>query len=150
MKYYAWLLVGIIGVSFFGSQFGVYYGRAVWGNHDIWWTPRIMALPLDDTKKEFEIFVDGKLLQDRLEQGSLSVTDLTGESRRLMSNDIEVRLNNWHKTKASLLHSAVFMALLLGASLMSLVVGVTQLIVSKKDTSKKNPAGKVMKVASEE
>ncbi|HDQ44150.1 MAG TPA: hypothetical protein ENN17_01460 [bacterium] len=132
MKFNAWLLFGIIGVSLFGSQFGIYYGRAVWGNADIWWTPRNMALPPEDTKNEFELFVKGDLLQDHLERGSLSATDPDGESKTLNSGDIAVRLNNRHKTKASLLHVAVFMALLLGASLMSLVVGIRQMMAMTK------------------
>ncbi len=49
----------------------------------------------------------------------------------VVSDGIMVRLNNWHKTKASFLHTAVYMALLLGASLMSLVIGIVQMLVGK-------------------
>jgi hypothetical protein len=134
-KLNVWLLIGIIGVSLFGSYFGIYYGRAVGGSTDIWWTPKALALPLNDTRNEFEIFLKDELLQDHLERGSLLTTDLNGQSSRVVSNDIVVRLNNWHKTRASLLHSAVFTALLLGVSLMSLVVGVTARIAGNRDTA---------------
>ena len=49
----------------------------------------------------------------------------------VVTGDIVVRLNNWHKTKASFLHTAAYMALLLGASLMSLVIGIVQMLVGK-------------------
>ena len=39
-----------------------------------------------------------------------------------------------YKTRASLRHSAVFMALFLGVSLMSLVIGLTQMMAKGKNT----------------
>jgi hypothetical protein len=136
-----WLIIGIIGVSVFGSQFGIHYGRAVWGRSDIWWTPKSMALPFNDTRRQFEIFLNDELLQNHLERGSLSATDLKGQPYHVVSDDITVRLNNWHKIKASRLHSAVFMALLLGISLMSLIVGMTQFFAGNKDNAKYLNAG---------
>lgn len=140
-RFNAWLLAGIIGVSLFGSQFGVYYGRAVWGSTDIYWTPKTMALPVNDTRQEFELFLNDELLQDHLERGSLSATDLNGQSSRVVPDDIVVRLNNWQKTKVSLLHGAVFMALLLGVSLMSVLLGVTQMIAGNNDTASQPSEG---------
>ena len=99
-KFNAWLLIGIIGISLFGSQFGIRYGRAVWGDPYIWWTPKTMALALNDTRQDFEIFLNDELLQNHLERGSLSAADLKGQSSRVVSDDITVRLNNWHKSKA--------------------------------------------------
>ncbi len=131
MKINAWLIFGIIGISLFGSQFGIYYYRAVWGNAEIWWTPKTMALPINDTKNDFELFLNDELLQDHLKRGSLSATDRNGQPMPVVSDDIVVRLNNWHKTKVSFLHTAVYMALLLGASLMSQVIGIVQMLVEK-------------------
>jgi hypothetical protein len=95
------LIVGVIGVSVLGAHFGMQYGRAVWGNSDMWWTPKSMALPLSQTRSDFEIFVSGDLLQDHLDRRSLYATDSQGERYDLTPDDIEVRLNNWQKVKSS-------------------------------------------------
>lgn len=132
LKINGFLIAGIIGVAVIGSHFGVQYGRAVWGSNDMWWTPKAMALTLSETRHNFELFVRGDLLQNHLKKGTLSAIDSQGESYRLVPEDIQVRLNNWYKVKSSMLHSAVLAAFLLGISVMSLVVGVKQLVVEKR------------------
>lgn len=131
MKLNAWLILGIIGITLFGSQFGSYYYRAVFSDTEIWWTPKTMALPFMGTKNEFEFFVNDELLQDHLKRESLSVTDLNGNYITVLPDDIVVRINNWQKTKTSFLHTAVYMALFLGVSLMSLIIGVMQILTGK-------------------
>ena len=54
------LLIGLLGTIVIGSQFAVQYGRAIWGDRDIWWTPMAMALSLDETTRAFEMYVSGK------------------------------------------------------------------------------------------
>ncbi|MBN2103571.1 hypothetical protein JW835_05965 [bacterium] len=131
-KMNGWLLIGITGVAVFGSHFGIQYFRAVRGRNDIWWTPKSMALPLDKTRQNFEIFLNDETLQDHLARGSLQVTNPEGETRRIVSDDVTARLNNWYKTKASLLHSAIFPAFFLGISVMSLIVGVIRSLTKDK------------------
>ncbi|MCJ8499727.1 hypothetical protein [Desulfatitalea alkaliphila] len=128
MKINAWLIFGIIGVSVFGSQFVIHYYRAVWGNAEMWWTPKTMALSIDDTRNYVELYLNDELLQDHIKRGSLSVTGRNGQSMLVGADDIKARLNNWHKMKASFLHTAVYMALLLGASLMSIATGIVQIL----------------------
>jgi len=113
----------------------------VWGKGDMWWTPRSMALPLSETRNNFELLVSGDLLQDHLARGSLSAIDSQGERYRLASEDVEVRLNNWQKVKSSMLHSAVLSAFMLGFSLLSLIVGVRQFVSNGKTTEIKPDAG---------
>ncbi len=121
------LLIGIIGTATSGFQFATIYGQVIWGDKNIWWTPSSMALPLHVTAEEFQISLNGEQLQDHLGRGSLSAIDKAGQSYRVAPNDIKVRLNNWNKTRASILHGAVFAALLLGCSLTFLVLGILQL-----------------------
>lgn len=135
------LIAGIIGVSVVGAHFGIQYGRAVWGNNDMWWTPKSMALPLSQTRNNFEVFVSGDLLQNHLDRKSLSATNPQGERYDLSPDDIEVRLNNWQKVKSSMLHTAVWAAFMLGVSVMSFVVGVKQFISENKTTANKPDAG---------
>jgi len=140
-KINAFLIAGIIGVSVFGAHFGIQYGRAVWGNNDMWWTPKSMTLPLSKTHHNFELFVSGDLLQDHLDRNSLSATDAQGEHYDLVPEDIEVRLNNWQKVKSTMLHTAVWAAFMLGISVMSLIVGVIQFVSGNKTTANKSDAG---------
>ena len=126
------LLIGMIGIFTCGSQFAVKYGQAIWGNQDIWWTPMQMALPLDDTKNEFAIFISGEPLQKHVDRGSLSTTDNSGKPFRVASGDIKVRINNWHKTKTSLLHGSVYPALALGSCITLFGIGLAQWIAQRR------------------
>jgi hypothetical protein len=119
-------LMGLIGTLVIGSHFAAQYGRALWGDRDIWWTPRTMAVSLEDTKQAFELYVSGTLLRDHLERGSLSAVAANGTPYRVAQGDIRVRLNNWYKVNASLLHSAVPSAFLLGVSVTCLTIGIVQ------------------------
>lgn len=130
-KINAWLIIGIIGVCVFGSHFGIQYGRAMLGRKDIWWTPKTMALPLEQTRQKFELFVNDELLQNRIKQGTLLVINQEGKTSPVVSDYVKVRVNNWDKTRASFLHTTIFTALLLGISLMSLIVGVIQYFGNK-------------------
>jgi len=118
------LMTGFIGTLVFGLQFGVDYGRATWGNRDIWWTPKTMALPLSDTSTHFEMYLDGKPLQDHLLKKSLTILDAVGNSHQVAQEDISVRFNNWQGIRASYLHKAIFSALFLGTSLTCLLFGI--------------------------
>ncbi len=135
MKINGWLIFGVIGVFVFGLQFVIHYYPAVYGNAAIWWTPKTMALSINDTRNHFELFLHDELLQDHLKRASLSATDPEGHAIPVVSDDIKVRLNNWHQTQASLLHTAVYMALLLGASLMSLLLGIVQAFTGKNPST---------------
>jgi hypothetical protein len=118
------LLVGLLGTVVFGTQFGAEYGGVIWGNQSIWWTPQELAVPLSATTNEFELYINGELLQKQLERGSLTTADTTGTTHQVVTDDIKVRLNNWHTIKASKLHSVVFTAFALGMSLSCLALGL--------------------------
>jgi len=126
------LLIGIIGVTVFGSHFGAQFGRAVWGNQDIWWTPKSMALTLDETKDSFQVLIGGEPLARRLEAGALLAVGPQGERYKIVPGDIGVRLNNWPRVKASFLNAAVCSAFMLGVSFACLVLGLTQIIQARR------------------
>jgi len=136
-KMNGWLLIGFIGIAVFGSHFGIQYGRALWSSSAKWWTPKSMALPLDSTRQDFNLFINGIMLQDYIERGSLYTRDTQGELLRVTPDDIEVRLNNWNKVRFSWLHFAVFFAFVLGISLMCFIVGVIQLFMRTEKTRNK-------------
>jgi len=128
----ALIVIGIIGTAIFGANFAAKYAQANWGNKDIWWTPMSMALPLNETKQEFELYIKDALLQRHLNAGTLSVVDKTGKISMLASDDIKIRLNNWNKIKSSMLNSAAISAFSLGISLALLIFGVVQFVADKE------------------
>jgi hypothetical protein len=129
----ALIVIGIIGTAIFGANFAAKYAQANWGNKDIWWTPMSMALPLNETQQEFELYIKDELLQKHLEAGALSVADKTGKSFFVGSDDIKIRLNNWNKMKSSMLNSAAISAFSLGISLAVLILGVVQFVANKEE-----------------
>jgi hypothetical protein len=130
----ALIIIGIIGAAVFGSQVAVKYSEANWGNKDIWWTPMSLALPIDETRNEFEIYIKGDLLQKHLERGAISVAGKTGHAAEVIAPDnVKVRLNNWNKIRAEKLNSAMLTSFLLGVCLASLVMGVFQYVAKKQN-----------------
>jgi hypothetical protein len=132
-KINAFLLIGIIGTCVFGAQFAVQYGKAVWGNDNIWWTPMPLALPLSDTANDFKIFIRNELLDNHIERGALFSSDSTGQPYPVAAEDIRVGINNWHKIKAGFLHSAVFAAFFLGISVALFIIGLVQTLNARDD-----------------
>lgn len=139
-RWQPFLLIGIIGIFTCGSQFAVKYRQATWGNQDIWWTPKQMALLLDQTKNDFALFISGEPLQQHIDRGSLSATDQSGKSYRVVSGDIEARVNNWFKTKASLLHWCIYLALALGSSITFFGIGLARWIAQRWEANQKPQA----------
>ncbi len=122
------LIAGIIGTSVFGAHFGVKYGQAMWGNKDMWWTPRSMALSLGETRGVFRMFLSGRPLAEQIEEGALFAVSGEGDLYKVAPADIAVRLNNWQKVKAGMLEGAVVTALFLGASVTLLLTGGIRLV----------------------
>lgn len=132
-KMNALLIVGMIGILTIGVNFGVQSKRAFSGDPGIWWTAKTMPLSFEETKNAFELFIDGKLLQRHLADGTLMIArGGEGDLDRLASGDIAVRLNNWHKVRASILAQALPSGFLFGVSLTMLTIGLYQVAARKK------------------
>ncbi|MCF8083452.1 MAG: hypothetical protein K9M96_10170 [Deltaproteobacteria bacterium] len=133
MKLNPLLLIGAIGFFTIGSQFAAQIGRAYWGNQDIWWTPRNMQLPIQDTQNHFRLFISGKRLQGHLDDGTLFAVDSRGDQYRVVSKDITVRLNNWCQVKTSILGHALMLGVPFGIVLTLLTVGLFQTFGKKRN-----------------
>lgn len=131
------LLIGIVGVCVLGSQFAIHLYRAYGGRKDIWWTPREMALSLEESTDDFRLLVDGEPLQDRMADKKLLI-ETGGKTRTLTAEDIRVRLNNWQRTRARFLLSATVTGVMLGAALTCLALGVI-LALRKPDKKANQP-----------
>jgi hypothetical protein len=108
------LAVGLTGTFIFGMIFASNFMDAHWGNKNIWWTHVAKALPLEQTKENFQLYIGGRLLQRHLEQGTLLAVAQTGKPYKVVSKDVRVRLNNWNEIKAQRLNNAVITAFFWG------------------------------------
>jgi hypothetical protein len=120
------MMIGLVGTPIAGTQFGLDYGQAIWGETQIWWTPREMALPLDQTGGHIQILLDGEPLRDHLARNSLTALGSEGLAYFVTPEMVRVRLNNWPQVQAGKLHMAVYSALGLGVSLTCLIVGLIE------------------------
>lgn len=109
-KFNELLIIGLGGTIFFGSFFAGEYLGASESNKDSWWTPMTMALSLDQTRPEFELYLKKELLQKHIEKGTLLVANDGENLSKLVLGDIKIRLNNWNKVKAEKLKYAVITA----------------------------------------
>lgn len=131
-KMNALLMVGMIGVLTIGVNFGVQLKRAFGGDPGIWWTAKTMPLSIEETKDAFELFIDDKFLQKHLADGTLMIARGGGDLDHLVSSDIAVRLNNWHRIRSSILAQALPSCFLFGVSLTMLTMGLYQVLARKK------------------
>ena len=133
MKLNALLLIGIIGTFTVGTTFAINVYRAFWGNPNIYWTARTMPLTIDETKSSFEIFINRKSIHDHLSDGTLQAVLENGDQKSIVSNDITVRINNWHKVKASILAHSLVPCFLFSASFTMLIIGIIQIFLRKSN-----------------
>ncbi|QIK37658.1 hypothetical protein GWK36_06300 [Caldichromatium japonicum] len=119
------LLIGLTGVSISGALFGMDYGRAIGGDPNIW-SPKELALPLEQTAGHFQILFDGEPLADHLARNSLTALGPEGLAYFVTPEMVRVRLNNWPEIRGSLFHVAVYSALGLGASIACLIIGLIE------------------------
>ena len=130
------LLIGMIGIFTIGSKFAAKYIQAVWGDKNIWWTPVQMALPINETKDDFAIFLSGKPLQHHIDQGTLTAMDKSGKPYQVVTADIKARINKWNETKASLLHWAIYFALGLGSCVTLFGIGMAQWLSQRRQDNR--------------
>lgn len=126
------LVIGLTATIFFGSFFAGEYLQITRGNKDIWWTPMSMALPLDQSRTEFELFIQKEMLQKHIEKGALLIVGDNGKSVKVKTGDVKVRLNNWHKVKTEKMQYAILTVFFLGASIAVLIIGLIQFVKTKK------------------
>jgi hypothetical protein len=138
----ALLLIGIIGTFTVGTTFAINVYRAFWGNQNIYWTARTMPLTIGETKNSFELFINKKSLHDHLSDGTLQAVLENGDQRSLVPSDITVRINNWHKVKASILAHSLLPCFLFSASFTMLIMGIIQLFSRKmnRDSQQASPS----------
>ncbi len=131
-----YLSIGILGFFVFGSfLIGDIY-EAFYADQNIWWTNQDMMVPLDNAKDRVEIWINGVLLQKRLDEKALYAAGTDGNPYPLVSKDIGLRFNNWHSRQVDILKFALFRAFFTGASLAFILVGIVQIFQEKKPRSR--------------
>ncbi|MCC7278530.1 MAG: hypothetical protein IT487_09460 [Chromatiaceae bacterium] len=120
------VITGLTALVITGSTLFVDVYRAYWGDQSIWWTPLHLALPLEKTRDQLEIYLGDTLLQQALTQHQLFAVGPDGQQYPVVAEDIQVRLNNWYEVKANLLSRVVFLGAPFGAALALFLVGLGQ------------------------
>lgn len=126
------LLIGLIGVFTIGSSFVIDIYRAFYGNDTVYWTHRMVKMPLAKTSGDVQVFIAGKSLQEHADHGTLIAINARGGHSPVAADDITVRLNNWHKIKAGLLTKMVWTGFALGINLTLLATGAVLTLSGKK------------------
>jgi len=137
------LFIGLIGFFTIGSQFFADVLSVFYGNQDIYWTPRSMKLPIEETNNDFQVFISDKPLKKHLAENTLLAVDQSGKSYPVVSKDVSVRLNNWNKTKSRMLTKAVFTGFGFGIALTCLIIGFIQILIERKKKRALSLAGLV-------
>jgi hypothetical protein len=83
---------------------------------DIWWTPLPLAVPLAETADRVEVYVRGRILEEHLHAGTLTLTGVPGPAR-VAAADITFRFNNRDRRTAQQLLSLLASAAVGGAVL---------------------------------
>lgn len=130
MNPYLWM--GLIGVFTIGSALLTQMYQAFWGDETIWWTPAQLSLTVEETGDRFQMTIGGKALPKHLADGSLFAVDPNGNSYRVVSKDVGVRMNNWDRVKGTLLTQALAASFGFGVSLTLLIVGLAYWLKEKK------------------
>jgi len=128
------LLIGMIGIFTAGSQFIADMYQAFYGNRNIYWTHQSMKLPIHKTGNDLQLFISGKPIQKHLADRTLFAADKNGHRYPVVSEDIAVRINNWHRVKSRILTKAVFTGGLLAISLTLLITGIFQVFGNRRRT----------------
>lgn len=132
-KFNGFFIAGLTGTIFIGSFLAGDYFDTSRCRHDSWWTPMSMALTLNQSRQEFELYIQGEMLQKCIEEGTLLMVDDRGTSKKVTAGDVKVRLNNRHKVKADKLPYALAAAFFLGISMSLLALGLMQFVADKKE-----------------
>lgn len=126
------LTIGIITIFTVGSQLIVNLYGAYWGDRDIWWTPRQKLVKIEDTSKNFEIYVKGKMLQKHLDERTLFVLDSDKNETNVTEADVGIRVNNWQSRQVAYLSNALWSAFGTGAAVVCLIEGLRKFIAKRK------------------
>lgn len=120
------LWIGLTGTLIIGTSFFSDVYRAFWGDRSMWWTHQATGLPIEKTRDNFELYIGGKLLQKHLSEKTLFSADSNGKQHVVSSEDIRVRLNNWDKTKSSILTNTTMSGVGFGIVITLFVIGLVQ------------------------
>ena len=90
---------------------------------DIWWTPKVLGLPLADTSDRVEVYVRDVALQEHVRAGRVQLLTDTGATP-VTESDMRLRFNNWDRIRAQRIPSLLTAGIGLGASGVFFLFGV--------------------------
>ncbi|XOF34515.1 MAG: hypothetical protein ACL93V_04270 [Candidatus Electrothrix sp. YB6] len=105
----------------------------------MYWTHKDKPLPLEKTGEHFQIFIGGKPLQDHLDGQTFFAADAELVPYPVVSQDVTVRVNNWHKVKARTLTKTTITGFVFGVNLTLMIVGLVQTCLQRKKKAGNRP-----------
>ncbi len=90
---------------------------------DIWWTPKVLSLPLADTTDRVEVYVRDIALRDQITAGRVQLLTDSGATP-VTEHDMRLRFNNWDRIRAQRIPSLLGAGIGLGASGVLFLFGV--------------------------
>ena len=90
---------------------------------DIWWTPKVLGLPLADTSDRVEVYVRDVALPEHVKAGRVQLLTDTGATP-VTESDLRLRFNNWDRIRAQRIPSLLTAGMGLGASGVFFLFGV--------------------------
>jgi len=88
------------------------------------WTPRTLALGLEESADRIRVLVADKPLTGHIQNGTLKVTGEGGAPRPVKAEEIRFRFNNWDRVRAENYYRAIFTASYTTAGAAALLVGL--------------------------
>ncbi len=89
-----------------------------------WWTPRSLALDLEESRDRVRVLIAGTPLAQHLEAGTLKVAAEGESPRPVTADEIRFRFNNWDRVRAENYYRAIFTAVYTTAGAAALLVGL--------------------------
>ena len=119
------LMISLPAFFISGSLFIMYLLSGLRSDPNIWWTAGSLPLDNPQSRRAFELFINGQAINHILVENSLAMVAPGGLATPVRKDDITVRLNSWQWVKSKSLGLAelypYFIPMLLAIPLLTLL-----------------------------
>ena len=134
------LMISLPAFIIFGSLFITYLISGLRSDPNIWWTAGSLPLDNPQSRRAFELFINGQAINHILVENSLAMVAPGGLATPVRKDDITVRLNSWQWVKSKSLGLAALFGFLFGACLVMMITGMILPAPASRDFGRDQPA----------
>ena len=134
------LMISLPAFIIFGSLFITYLISGLRSDPNIWWTAGSLPLDHPQSRRAFELFINGQAINQILMENSLAMVTPGGQATPVSKDDITVRLNSWQWVKSRSLGLAALFGFLFGACLVMVIIGMILPAPASRDFGRDQPA----------